>query len=88
MSRSAEQNEEQVELEEDVISGNGEADEVMNEVDEGYSESHVGIRGSSCFVEPSFPPQHHQHLHPLSLGLAGFALCRATSIFARSPRIL
>lgn len=38
MSRATEQNEEEVELDEDVISGNGEADEVMEEVDGGYSE--------------------------------------------------
>lgn len=38
MSRAAEQIEEQVELDEDAISGNGEADEVMEEVDGGYSE--------------------------------------------------
>jgi len=38
MSRATEQNEEEVELDEDVLSGNGEADEVMEEVDGGYSE--------------------------------------------------
>lgn len=39
MSRATEQNEEEVELDEDVISGNGEADEVMEEVDGGYTSS-------------------------------------------------
>ncbi|KAG6331859.1 hypothetical protein ID866_7226 [Astraeus odoratus] len=39
MSRPTEQNEEQVDLEEDIVSGNGEADEVMEEVEEGYTSS-------------------------------------------------
>ncbi|KIJ70028.1 hypothetical protein HYDPIDRAFT_23176 [Hydnomerulius pinastri MD-312] len=39
MSRPQEQDEEQVDLEEDVVSGNGEADEVMEEAEEGYTSS-------------------------------------------------
>ncbi|KIJ20229.1 hypothetical protein PAXINDRAFT_166338 [Paxillus involutus ATCC 200175] len=39
MSRPQEQAEAQVELEEDVVSGIGEADEVMEEVEEGYTSS-------------------------------------------------
>ncbi|KAG9317391.1 casein kinase II regulatory subunit-domain-containing protein [Chiua virens] len=39
MSRPQEQVEEQVELEEDIVSGNGEADEVMDEIEEGYTSS-------------------------------------------------
>ncbi|KAG6378652.1 casein kinase II regulatory subunit-domain-containing protein [Boletus reticuloceps] len=39
MSRPQEQVEDQAELDEEIISGNGEADEVMDEVDEGYTSS-------------------------------------------------
>lgn len=42
MSRPHEQVEDQVELEEEIVSGNGEADEVMDEVDEGYSKFNAG----------------------------------------------
>lgn len=44
MSRPQEQVEDQVELEEDAVSGNGEADEIMDEVEEGYSKFHAGYR--------------------------------------------
>lgn len=43
MSRPQEQVEDQGELEEEVVSGNGEADEIMDEVEEGYSEFHASI---------------------------------------------
>lgn len=42
MSRPQEQVEDQVELEEEVISGFGEADEVMDEVEDGYSKFYAG----------------------------------------------
>lgn len=41
MSRTQEQVEDRVELEEEAVSGNGEVDEIMDEVDEGYSEFRV-----------------------------------------------
>lgn len=42
MSRPQEQVEDQVELDEEAVSGNGEIDEVMDEVEEGYSKFHAG----------------------------------------------
>lgn len=42
MSRPQEQVEDQVELEEEIVSGNGEADEIMDEIEEGYSKFHAG----------------------------------------------
>jgi len=65
MSRPQEQVEDQVELEDEVVSGNGEADEIMDEVEDGYSRSHSRtlprthrIHGFTSIFYPNF----HAHV--------------------------
>lgn len=84
MSRPQEQVEDQLELEEDIISGNGEADEVMDDVEDGYSKfQRIATNSLHSWL--------HQHLLPLlprSRGLAGFALYPATSTFVKYRKTL
>jgi hypothetical protein len=86
MSRPQEQVEEQVELEEEIVSGNGEADEIMDEIEEGYSKFHAGPH---CHELVAL--MLHQHLLlllPRSRGLAGFVLYPATSTSVKCRKTL
>ena len=65
MSRPQELVEDQVELEEEIISGNGEADEVMDEIEEGYSRFHaVALPRTHCthVFTSIFYPYFHAHV--------------------------
>jgi hypothetical protein len=87
MSRPQEQAEAQVELEEDVVSGIGEADEVMEEVEEGYSE--FCFHANFCVIwSQLMAHQHHLPPHLRSHGSAGSVLYPAMSTFVKCLRIL
>lgn len=86
MSRPQEQVEDQVELEEEAVSGNGEADENMDEVEEEYSELHAGY----CYSLRSHSRLYKRLLLllPRLRGSAGFALYLVTSTSAKYRRTL
>lgn len=65
----------QVELEEEAVSGIGEADEVMDEVEEGYSESYARHDHSTHFTHHTaltsiFYAYFHAHVDQLVLFFA------------------
>lgn len=104
MSHPLELEEEQVELEEEeAVSGIGEGDDVMGEVEEGYSAYRPIIHsGLNCpavlfgywknYWEPADMPgiyfQHHLLLHLPLRGLAGFAPCPDTNTSVKYRKIL